>query len=449
MSAAKPAPSLAYAWFVVAILMVAYVFSFIDRQILNLLVGPIRRDLGISDTQMSLLMGFSFAIFYTILGIPLGRLADSKSRRGLIAAGVLVWSLMTALCGVAKVYWQMFLFRIGVGVGEAALSPAAYSMIADYFPKEKRATAISVYSMGIYLGAGLAFLFGGLVIHFVSAKGAMDLPIIGLTHPWQVVFLLLGGAGILFTFAFLLVREPPRQGAAEAVPFGEVIGYLWANRRTVLCHNVGFALIAFVSYGGGAWVPTFFIRTYGVGPGEVGVIYGIIVMIFGCAGIVFGGRLTDRWLARGQGDAALRVGIWAAAGTALTHFAFLAVGNATAAWCALAPAVFFLGMPFGAAPAAIQEVVPPRMRGQASAIYLFIVNLIGLGIGPTAVAVLTDYVFQDDKAVRWSILTIAFVGSTAAAFTLAAGLRPYRETLQRLHLPIDHENVPDARRVPV
>ena len=432
---ARSEPSLAYAWFVVAILMVAYVFSFVDRQILNLLVGPIRRDLGISDTQMSLLMGFSFAIFYTFLGIPLGRLADSRSRRGLIAAGVVLWSVMTALCGTAKVYWQMFLYRIGVGVGEAALSPAAYSMIADYFPPEKRSTAISVYGMGIYLGAGLAFVLGGLVIQFVTKQGAVDLPVIGMTHPWQFVFLLLGAAGIVFSLAFTLVREPPRHGVlvAGSVPFGEVVAYLWRNRRTVLCHNLGFAMIAFVSYGGGAWIPSFFIRVYGVAPGTVGIVYGLIVMVGGCAGIVFGGRLADYWLRQGKTDAALRVGIWAAALSAAAHGLLLVVPSVTLAWVFLGPAVFFLAMPFGAAPAAIQEIVPSRMRGQASAIYLFVVNLLGLGVGPTAVALLTDYVFHDDQAVRWSILIIAAIGSAGAVALLVAGLRPYRETLERLH----------------
>lgn len=433
--AASPVPSLAYPWVVVAILMVAYVFSFIDRQILNLLVGPIRRDLGISDTQMSLLMGFSFAIFYTVMGIPLGRLADTRSRRGLIAAGVLVWSVMTALCGTAKQYWHMFVYRIGVGVGEAALSPAAYSMIADYFPPEKRATAISVYSMGIYLGAGLAFLLGGLVIQFVSAQGAMELPIIGKTHPWQVVFLILGAAGAVFSLAFFLVREPARQGVlagSAGVPFGEVVAYLWRNRRTVLCHNLGFALIAFCSYGGGAWIPTFFIRTHGVSAGQVGIVYGLIVMVFGCAGVVFGGRLADRWLRQGNGDAALRVGVWAAGACAVAHLLCLVAPSSTLAFVALAPAVFFVSMPFGAAPAAIQEIVPNQMRGQASAIYLFVVNLIGLGIGPTAVALITDYGFRDDNAVRWSILIVVAVASASAMAILAAGLTPYRETLRQL-----------------
>ena len=431
--------SLGYAWFVVAILMIAYVFSFVDRQILNLLVGPIRRDLGINDTQMSLLMGFSFAIFYTIMGIPLGRLADSKSRRGLIAAGVVVWSVMTALCGTAKHYWQFFLFRIGVGVGEAALSPAAYSMIADYFPPEKRATAISVYSMGIYLGAGMAFLLGGLVIQFVSAQGAIDLPIVGMTHPWQLVFFVIGGAGVVFSLAFLLVREPVRAGVTagggKGVPFGQVVAYLWQNRRTVLCHNIGFAMISFCSYGTGAWIPTFFIRVHGWTPGEVGLIYGLIVMVFGAAGIVFGGRLTDRWLKQGKTDAAMRVGMWAAIVCLTIGGLYVLMPSGALAAAALAPAVFCLGMPFGAAPAAIQEIVPNEMRGQASAVYLFIVNLIGLGIGPTAVAMVTDFVFHDDNAVGWSMLIVGSIANLAAVGLLAAGLKSYRDSVRRLHGP--------------
>ena len=427
-----PSSSMAYPWTVVAILMVAYVFSFVDRQILNLLVGPIRRDLGISDTEMSLLMGFSFAIFYTILGIPLGRLADSRSRRGLIAAGVVVWSVMTALCGLAHTYWQLFLFRVGVGVGEATLSPAAYSMIADYFPPERRATAMSVYSMGIYLGSGIAFLVGGLVIQFAVAQGGMTLPVFGDVRPWQVVFLVLGAAGIIFSLAFLLVREPPRQGvgAGISVPFGEVVAHLWENRRTVLCHNFGFAMIAFCAYGSAAWIPSFFIRTYGWKAGDVGVIYGLLVMVFGCAGILFGGWLTDRWLKQGKTDAALRVGI-CAAGVAILGNVFLLANTGTLAAILMVPSVFALAMPFGAAPAAIQEIVPNQMRGQASAVYLFIVNLVGLGVGPTAIALVTDYVFANDQQLRWSMLIVGTVANVLAIALLAAGLKPYRETLQR------------------
>lgn len=429
----QPTPAgTAYAWTVVAILMTAYVFSFVDRQILNLLVGPIRRDLGISDTQMSLLMGFSFAIFYSLLGIPLGRAADNHDRRGLIVAGLVVWSLMTALCGTARHYWQLFLYRIGVGVGEAALSPAAYSLIADYFPPERRATAISVYSAGIFVGSGLAFLLGGLVIQFASAQGDVTLPLVGATRPWQVVFYVLGLSGLVFSLTFLVVREPSRHGAgpgAAAVPFREVVAHLWRHRRTVLCHNLGFAMIAFCSYGAAAWIPSFFVRTHGWAAGRVGIWYGIVVMVFGTAGIVCGGRLADAWRARGRLDGALRVGLWACAISAVGNAAFLNVPDGDWAMVALVPAVFALGMPFGAAPAAIQELVAPRMRGQTTAIYLFIVNLVGLGLGPTAVAVVTDYVFADDAALRWSLLIVGTVASLVAAGLLAAGMRPYRDML--------------------
>ena len=427
-------PSSLRAWSTVAILMLAYVLSFIDRQILNLLVGPIRRDLVISDTQMSLLMGLSFALFYTVCGIPLGRLADTKSRRGLIAIGVLFWSAMTAACGMARLYWQFLLCRIGVGVGEAALSPAAYSLIADSFPAERRATAISVYSMGVYLGSGLAFLLGGLVIKFASAQGDVLLPVLGEVRPWQLIFLILGAAGVLFTLLLLAVREPARRGvgAGVAVPLIEVGRYLRANRRTVLYHNFGFACLAFAGYGSAAWIPTFFIRTYGWDAGHVGVVYGSIVAVFGCLGIVFGGRLADWMAKRGRTDANMRVGLYAAMAALPCVASFPLMDNALWAAVLMAPTVFCLSMPFGVAPAAIQEIMPSAMRGQASAIYLFVITLIGLGIGPTAVALVTDYLFADDQALRYSLLIVSTLAVASSLFLLAKGLQPYRESV--LHL---------------
>ena len=427
-------PSSLSAWTTVTILMIAYVLSFIDRQILNLLVEPIRRDLVISDTQMSLLMGLSFALFYTICGIPLGRLADTRSRRGLIAIGVLFWSAATAACGMAKLYWQFLICRIGVGVGEAALSPAAYSLIADSFPPERRATAISVYSMGVYLGSGIAFLLGGLVIQFASAQGDVVLPVLGEVRPWQLIFLILGAAGILFTLLMLAVHEPARRGvgAGVAVPLAEVGRYIRSNRRTVLCHNFGFAGLAFAGYGSAAWIPTFFIRTYGWDAGQVGVIYGSIVAVFGCLGIVFGGRLAD-WLAKhGRSDANMRVGLYAAIGALPFVLAFPLMGDAFWASVLMAPTVFCLSMPFGVAPAAIQEIMPNAMRGQASALYLFVITLIGLGIGPTAVALVTDFVFANDNALRYSLLIVTALAVLSSIILLSRGLAPYRDSIERL-----------------
>ncbi|WP_061242057.1 MFS transporter [Ectopseudomonas composti] len=427
-------PSSVRAWATVAILMVAYVLSFVDRQILNLLVEPIRRDLAINDTQMSLLMGLSFALFYTICGIPLGRVADTRSRRGLITVGILFWSAATAACGMAKLYWQFLLCRIGVGVGEAALSPAAYSLIADSFPAERRATAISVYSMGVYLGSGLAFLVGGLVIQFASAQGDVTLPVLGEVRPWQLIFLILGVAGVLFTLLMLAVKEPSRRGAGAgvAVPLSEVGRYIRANRRTVLLHNFGFAGLAFAGYGSAAWVPTFYIRTYGWDAGQVGIVYGSIVAVFGCLGIVFGGRLADWMAKRGRSDANMRVGLYAALGALPLVVLFPLMDSAFWASVLMAPTVFCLSMPFGVAPAAIQEIMPNSMRGQASAIYLFVITLIGLGVGPTAVALVTDFVFADDGALRYSLLIVTTLAVSMSIILLSKSLKPYRESVTRL-----------------
>ncbi|MDL0438412.1 spinster family MFS transporter [Stutzerimonas frequens] len=426
-------PSSTRAWMTVAILMLAYVLSFVDRQILNLLVEPIRRDLDITDTHMSLLMGFSFAVFYTICGVPIGRLADRKSRRGIIAIGVLVWSLMTALCGTAKTFWQFLVFRIGVGVGEAALSPSAYSLIADSFPPKLRGTAMSVYSMGIYIGSGLAFLLGGLVVKFASAQGDVELPVLGMVRPWQLIFLVLGAAGVLFTAVLLLIREPSRKGvgAGVEVPLSEVAGYIRQNRRTVLCHNFGFACLAFAAYGSSAWIPTFFIRTYGWSASDVGVLYGSVVAVAGSIGIIAGGRLSDLLHRRGYRDAPLRVGIISAALTLPLNLAYLA-GTGELALALIALHVFTIAMPFGVGPAAIQEIMPNSMRGQASAVYLFVITMVGLGIGPTAVALGTDFVFGDDNALRYSLLIVTGIALVGAIVLLGMGLKHYRGSLDRL-----------------
>jgi MFS family permease len=245
-------------------------------------------------------MGLSFAVFYTFFGIPLGRLADSKNRRTIIALGFALWSLFTAGCGVARNFVQMLLLRMGVGVGEAALSPSAYSIIADYFSPKRRATAISVYSMGIYIGSGLAFIIGGTVAGFAAQQEVWQLPLIGSTRPWQVVFFIVGLPGILFALLMYTVREPERRGtrkidhdkksAVAVVPMKEVVDYLWLNRRTFICHNVGFALLSFSSYGSTAWIPTFFVRNHGWTEAQAGQVYGWIVAIFGTLGVAAGVR---------------------------------------------------------------------------------------------------------------------------------------------------------------
>jgi MFS family permease len=441
--AEHPYPPVSYAWYVVAVLTFVYVFSFIDRQILNLLVRPIRRDLGISDTQMSLLMGLSFAVFYTFFGIPLGRMADSKNRRMIIAGGFALWSLFTAGCGLAKNFGQMLLMRMGVGVGEAALSPAAFSIITDYFPPKRRATAISVYSMGIYIGSGLAFIIGGAVAGFAASQEMWQLPIVGATRPWQVVFFIVGLPGVLLALLMFTVREPVRRGmrmvnnaagkqTVAQVPMKEVTEYLWQNRATFICHNVGFALLSFSSYGSSAWIPTFFVRNHGWSEAQAGQVYGWIVAIFSTLGVAMGGRFADWMAERGRQDATMITGLIVSLAWLPFGLFYPLVSDPYLAVAFLIPSAFMSSAPFGVAPAAIQQIMPNPMRGQASAIYLFVVNLIGLGLGPTAVAMTTDYVFRNDQSVNYSLLIVNTIAHLVAAGLLWAGLKPFSRSLSRL-----------------
>lgn len=432
--AEPPYPRAAYAWYVVAVLTLVYVFSFIDRQILNLMVGPIRRDLRITDTQMSLLMGFSFAVFYTFFGIPLGRMADSRSRRSIIAAGFAAWSLFTAACGLTRNFGQMLLMRMGVGVGEAALSPAAYSLMTDYFPPNRRATALSVYGMGIYIGSGLAFLMGGAVVGMASHQDQWMLPLIGATRPWQVIFFAVGLPGALLALLMYTVQEPLRRGvgATKRVPLREVAAYVRENRATFLCHNIGISLLAFSSYGSSAWIPTFFIRAHGWPAAKTGVIYGAIVSVFGALGIAAGGWYADRLASRGFRDANFRVALIVALAWIPTGVGYLIAPNANVAMALLAPTIFLVAAPFGIAPAAITQIMPNQMRGQAAAVYLFVNNLIGLGLGPTAVAIVTDYVFRDDNMVGWSLLIVTTTAHLISGALWWVGLKHYRRSLDRL-----------------
>jgi MFS family permease len=436
-----PYPPAGYAWYVVGVLTLAYVLSFIDRQILSLMVEPIRRDLKISDKQMSLLMGASFAVFYTFFGIPLGRLADTRSRRGLIAVGIAFWSVMTTGCGLVNKFWQLALLRMGLGVGEASLSPSAYSLIFDYFRPAQRSTAISVYSMGIYIGSGLAFILGGLIIRSTSGQEHFVLPLLGATRSWQIVFFVVGLPGLLMSLLLLTIREPQRQGASRArdgsttvtpVPIHEVWSYIRDNRATFLCLNLGLAMVALFGYGATSWIPTLFIRRHGWTPGQTGLVFGLIVAVSGTLGIVTGGCLADWLRRRGDAGANLRVALVGAIGGLPSVVLFALIPSAHWAAAFLVAVVFFMSMPFGVAPAAIQQMMPNSMRAQATAFYLFVINLIGLGLGPTLVAALTEDVFRDKIAVHYSLLIVGAVANTSAAILLWLGIKPYRRSLDYL-----------------
>ncbi len=433
-ASSQPYPPASRAWYAVAVLTVAYILSFIDRQILSLLVIPIRRDLHISDTQMSLLMGLSFAVFYCFFGFPLGRLADSRSRRNIITCGVLAWSICTAGCGLASSYVRLFLMRIGVGVGEAALSPPAYSMLSDYFAAHRRALALSVYASGIFLGSGLAMILGGLVVTHTSTGKLLTLPLIGLSiFPWQLTFFIVGIPGFVVAALVRTVREPARRErmSVASPPIRATIAYMLKHRATFGCHHLATAMMAVAMYGSLAWVPTFLIRTYALSANRAGLVFGSEVAICSSLGILSGGWLCDFLARRGYYDAHFRVGLIMCLLILLPAVLFPLMPSAAWAFILLAPFTFFMATIYGVAPAALQQVVPNEMRGQVSAMYLFVVNIVGLAAGPTAIALFTDHVFHDDYSIRYSLL-IVFTGAYAVAALLWwIGMKPYRRTVEQ------------------
>lgn len=405
-------------WIAVFILMLAYVCSFVDRYIVNLLVEPMKADMGLNDTQVSLLLGASFALFYSILGIPLGRLADVYSRKKLVAIGIGLWSLMTAICGLTKNYVQLFLARMGVGVGEAALSPAAYSIISDYFPKEKLATAIAVYSLGIYLGSGLAYAGGGYLIDQLIALEAIDLPVFGSIYAWQLVFIIVGLPGLLLVLLVGLIKEPQRKDAAastEVIPLSAVWQYLRQEGRLFFLLCAGFACFYIAVYATSTWIPTYLMRIHQMERQTVGLVTGIGLLVLPAIGVLASAQVADRWTRQGVPKAKIRWSFWATLLFIPATVIYPLMPTATSTLYALIPYGILVSATVGVAAAAVQEIMPNRMRGVASALLILAQNLLGLTLGPTGVALLTDYVFQDDQALGWSLLLIAVLSLSLAA----------------------------------
>lgn len=430
-----------YAWYVVFVLTLAYTCSFIDRQILTLLIEPIRRDLHVTDTQVSLLGGLAFSIFYTTLGMPLARLADQTHRRNLMAIGVAFWTAMTSACGLARSFWTLFMARVGVGVGEAALSPAAFSLLSDYFPPQRLARAISVYSTGVYFGAGLALMIGGQVIRAVSHAPSQVLPIVGEIYPWQLTFFVVGALGLPVVAMMFTIREPLRRGMAAKNATADTAdkpsswpalrAFIRANARTVTCHISAFTLYGMAIGSYLFWSPSLMIRTHGWTPARAGLTVGALMFVLGTAGVSFGGWVADRMALSGRRDAMLRAA-WLGMLCGLPFIiATPLLDDERLATISLGIAIFFLAFPQGLPSAALQVVTPNPLRAQMTSIYFFIGNLIANGIGPTIPALLTDYVFHDPAALRYAIVIVGGITVPLSLAVLSFGLPAYRDSVQR------------------
>ncbi len=441
---ARPAepswPNPAYAWYVVIILFIASIVSFLDRQIIAIMVSDIKADLGLNDFEIGLLQGPPFGIFYALMSVPIALAADQLNRRNIIALGVTFWSVATAACGLAGSFFHLFLARITVGVGEATLGPSAYSIISDYFPKTKLAMAMSVFTMGNLTGVGLALMLGAALLSAINAVGSVEVWLLGEVRPWQLAFICVGLPGLLLSLLVLTIREPYRRGRVrnqEAVggvaQMAEFFRHLHAHGRTFTHVLVAFTTMVLVAYANFGWVVQHLVRHFGATQIHAGYWYGVVLMIFGTSGTFFGGWFAGYLARRGHPDAMLRASLICTAPLGpVAIVTFLWAPSLEWALVLLGPCQFMGAVPAGLAGASMQAITPNQMRAKIASLYVFLSSVVGISLGSTLVGVLTTYVFRDERMLGQALAVINGIGIPLGVLLLITGLKHYRASLARI-----------------
>jgi MFS family permease len=429
------APS-GYAWYVVGLISLSATFAYIDRIVVSLVTPAIQADLGLRDSQLGLLQGLAFAIFYTLFGIPLGIVADRWSRKKLLTIGISIWSFMTALCGAASSFGTLFLARLGVGMGEASLNPCVTSLVSDYFPPDRRPRAIAVYIVGQGVGHGLAYIFGGALLGWLAARGGLNVPGLGHTKPWQSIFLLVGIAGLLPAALFALtVREPARRELSHQLSRDDARSktrrFIVDNRRTLICHHFGLALTIMIAYGFGNWIPTFFLRVYHWPTQRFSVIYGSVNIGLGIFTPLVAGWLASWLRQRGVIDASWRIALTGSCGCTLFGALAPLMPTPETSLVAYFIAGIFVALPSMFAYITIAEFVPNELRGFITGMYFLVNGVISVGLGPFAVGLATDYLFKNNTAIGHSLSLVSVLTGLPGVLLLVIGLKPFRESLSR------------------
>jgi MFS family permease len=425
----QPWPPTRVGVYATVILTLAYTFSFVDRQVLNLLVEPIRQDLELTDTSISFLQGLAFVMPYVLMSVPIGRLVDTFNRVFVLIGGVLAWSAATFACGLSGTYAQLLAARMGVGAGEASVTPAAWSLLADYFPPERLARPVSFYLMGPYLGGGLALIGGAHVIDWVGEAGRIDLPLLGAVSAWQFTFMAVALPGLVIAVLLATLPNPPRRHVAGVVPlapgWGEVLRFLRSQWRIYCAVLLGVPFLVVILYGLQGWVPTILVRVYGWNLADAGRIYGTIALVSGSLGVL-SGPIVGRWLEqRGRADYPLRLGAYAAVAILMSMATLPWQTSGAGALVCIAAASYFVTLPLALMTYVTQLVTPNTMRGVLAGLYVVTTNVIGLGLGPTLVAVTTDYVLGDPARVHVSLTLVSFVVAPIAMLLMVSGMRAF------------------------
>lgn len=420
-------------WYVLGILTIAYALAFIDRQLLNLVVDPIRHSLAISDTQVSFVQGIAFASAYLLAAPLFGRLADVTNRRNILVAGIAMWSVFTTLSGRADTYFELLSMRFGVGASEACVFPVACSLIPDFFSEKRTPRALSIFLLGPLLGGGLSLVAGGLVIELAS-KARAALPILANLETWKLAFVLTGVPGLALAGVVLLsVREPARSHSSKSevddrrYPLREATIFLWQRRAFYGRMYIGLGMLAIVFLGLPAWYPAFLIRFYGVAPAIAGFRFGLLVIVFGGAGVLIGPWLATFVKVWAYKDAPLRMAACSMIGMLVCSSVITLPSNSVIALAIGAGAVFCFSLPSAVMASTIQLATPSRIRGLAGSLYVLIGQVIGYGLGPTSIALVTDKVFHRPQAVGYSISIVCAVASLAGAWLMFSVLPHYRK----------------------
>jgi MFS family permease len=383
--------------------MAAYFMSYVDRSILSLLVGPIKHSLELSDTKIGLLQS-GFGLIFTLSTFPAGWLADKGNRMRVIAVAIACWSVMTGLCGLCTNFTQLFLARMGVAVGEATLLPTAPSIISDNFPPERRTLPLSLYGMAGASGLGVSLIAGGFVAHLVTGNDVVTIPRVGMFAPWQVIFFAVGLCGLPVSLVLLFAREPQRRDQGQSAGTISEFLQLLKSRRTILIpHFAGVSVYFIQAFAYSAWVPVFIMRVHGWSISEVGLKYGTIHLICGFAGGFVGGWLAQALWRRGRREANLLSSALLLCLTIIPTVLGPLVADGLTSVLLLGLASIFSIATAGPNVAAIQEIVPNRLRGRVTALYFAVISLVGVTLGPLVIGIMNDYVFTDEKSIGKSL----------------------------------------------
>lgn len=422
-----------YAWFVALVFCALQLSSNMDRQVISLVVEPLRRDFGIGDIQIGLLQGLAFALFYALAAIPIGWAADRWRRNWIIFWGATIWTISTVICMLAADYPSLFVARMLVGLGEAALIPAAFSLLGDYFPRAKVSGAVSVVTGASFFGSGCALAFGGLFLAQLPQTGTVTLPWIGTVNSWQLAFGLVGIPGLLLLPLAAAIREPPRRALAgqEAnAGLREVFRFLVLERRFYFPLMLGMGLMAAYQYGMTAWVIAFFMRTHGWSTGEIGLLYGLSFIVVGTGASFVSGWWCNRLIAAGRQDATFYIPLIAGIAALPLTLLFALCGNAQLSAILIVVLTFFGVVSFGPGMSTYQLFSPNRMRAQLTALHVLFSTLVGGGLGPWLTAYFTEAVFKDPKALPQAMALSAVLILVPALIALAAGRRYVRRTAE-------------------